>query len=212
MQPSDRSTSLARIRQPDALGPLHVVMIALVGATVGGTCLLLSAAESHRLIDGAIAWKEESPLRAVVQLLCLRYEFATIHAGAVKNYIFGIGTGLALAALGIATWAGGRLGRDEDQAGLAAAPLVPSTPIEKLRHSRHLVPLLAAQLTALLYLLWSFTSSRWSAAPELAVGASILLSTCFLWSLCLGCGLGPAAARVCTRIIVVITACTECSP
>ena len=27
-----------------------------------------------------------------------------------------------------------------------------------------------------LYLLWSFASSRWSSAPELAIGASILVS------------------------------------
>ncbi|MFQ5590273.1 MAG: hypothetical protein ACE5HE_03825 [Phycisphaerae bacterium] len=80
---------LARI--PDAITPLHTVFICLVASVCVAGMLLLSAAESSTLVDGAVEWQVESPLRAVVQLLCLNYEVATIHAGTIKNCALGVG-------------------------------------------------------------------------------------------------------------------------
>ncbi|MEK7710779.1 MAG: hypothetical protein AAB341_02690, partial [Planctomycetota bacterium] len=94
--------NLIRIREPNALRPLDVVLIFAVTMTVAGGFLLLSAAESLTLVDGAVEWQTESPLRAVVQLLCLNYRFPTINAGDVKGYILGIGAGLAVLAIAIA--------------------------------------------------------------------------------------------------------------
>ena len=91
------------------LGPLQVALILLVGGVVGGGCLLLSAAESVTQIDGALAWQEESLLRAVVRLLCLDYRFPTIHPGDVKMFILAVGAGVGLIAFAI---------------GLASQPLV----------------------------------------------------------------------------------------
>jgi len=71
-------------------------------------------------------------------------------------------------------------------------------------------PLRAAQVLAVLYLVWSFASSRESAAPELAIGGSILLTTHFLWSFAIGNGLNAAAARIVCRYVVAITAITAC--
>ncbi len=96
---------LIRIGDPNALRPLHVVMIFLVSMTVAGGFLLLSAAESTTLVDGAVEWYAESPLRAVVQLLCLNYQFPTINAGEVKGFILAIGAGLAVLSLGVAVLA-----------------------------------------------------------------------------------------------------------
>ncbi len=194
---------LIRIGDPNALRPLHVVMIFLVSMTVAGGFLLLSAAESTTLVDGAIEWHAESPLRAVVQLLCLNYQFPTINAGEVKGFILGIGAGLAVLSLGVAVLASAPAGEGEtvaakdegEQFDLPAPPLRPQIP-----------SLPAAQLLVVLYLLWSFAGSRWSSAPPLAIGGSILLTLQFLWALGLGLGLNPRAARIVAQVILLLTA------
>ncbi|MBU0718249.1 MAG: O-antigen ligase family protein [Planctomycetes bacterium] len=202
--------AIIRIRDPNAIGPLAVVLIVLVAFTVAGGSWFLSAAESKVLVDGAVEWQAESPLRAVVHLLCLGYQFPTIHAGAVKGYLFGIGAGLAVIAWSIATVAGARRGDsligDEASAPSFTAPAGSGDAADRRKLS--VAPLLAAQASMGLYLLWSFASSRWSAAPPLAVGASLLLATQLLWAFTLGNGLNPPAAKVASRLIVVISSVT----
>lgn len=198
--------------RPTSIRPLQVVLIILVSATVAGSCWLLSAAESTRLVDGAVEWSQESPLRAVVQLLCLNYRWPTVYAGEVKIYVLGIGAGLATLALGIAILARSRgpkgvanpisesetTGNPEGRADVSGRPKF------------HMEPLRAAQVLAVLYLVWSFASSRESAAPELAIGGSILLTTHFLWCFAIGNGLNAAAARIVCRFVVAVTAITAC--
>ncbi len=69
-------------------------------------------------------------------------------------------------------------------------------------------PLFAAQVLFVLYVLWSFASARWSRAPELAVGGSILLTIQLSWALCVGYGLSSVAARLASRALVAIMAVT----
>ncbi len=201
--------NVIRIREPDALRPLHVVMLCLVTITVGGGSLLLSAAESKTLIDGAVEWRTESPLRAAVELLCLLYQFPTVHAGAVKIYILGMGSFLAILTLSVAVGFGGRAGEEESTADDVAAAPGESTQPDQTSPRRHIAPLVAAQVLVGLYLLWSFASGRWSAAPKLAVGGSILLTIHFLWAFGIGQGLSPAAARIASRIIIGVAAVTS---
>lgn len=179
------------------LQPLNVVMIFLASAVLAGGFLLLSAAESMSLVDGAVEWTAESPLRAVVQLLCLDYRFATINAGDVKGYILGIGAGAALLVLSVAVLAGG-----------VGADPVETRPVVKVSRRRHLSPLISAQILVVLYVLWSFASSRWSPSPRISVGASILLGIGVLWALCLAQGLTPRAASIAGRVLVVVTGVT----
>jgi len=193
--------NVIRIGERDALRPLHVVMIFLVSMTLAGGFLLISAAESSTLVDGAVEWHVESPLRAVVQLLCLNYQLPTINAGEIKGYILGIGAALALFAVSIAVLARRPGGEEETGAiehdGDSSEPRRPQ-----------IAPLLAAQFLVALYLLWSFASSRWSSAPQLAVGGSILLTIQFLWAFALGIGLSPRAARIVSLTVVLVTAAT----
>jgi len=177
-------------------------MIVLAGAVLAGGFLLLSAAESTTLVDGAVEWHAESPLRAVVQLLCLNYRVPTINAGEIKGYLLGMGAGLGLIALGIAGLA--RPAVPGDAPGAEAAPLAALERPTKL----HLPPLLAAQLLALLYVLWSFASSRWSAAPRLSIGGSVLLAMGFLWAFSLACALNTRAAELVSRVLMVVTGVT----
>ncbi len=192
---------LIRIGEQDDLRPLHVVMIFLVSMTVTGGFLLLSAAESVTLVDGAIEWHIESPLRAVVQLLCLNYQFPTINAGEIKGYLLGIGAALAILSVSIALLARKPGGEEE----VDATELDGDAP--SLRHPQ-IAPLQVAQFLVALYLLWSFASSRWSSAPQLAIGGSILLTIQFLWSFALGVGLSPRAARIVSHVVVCVTAIT----
>ena len=202
-----RSMSIIRIRDRGTLSPLEVVMICLVAVTVAGGSWFLSAAESKTLVDGAVEWQVESPLRAVVQLLCLDYQFPTIHAGAVKIYILGIGAGLAVLALSIALVAGARgEAPGEESPATSPPPSAPETGV--VRPKPHAAPLLAAQVLIAMFLLWSFASSRWSAAPELAIGGSVLLAIHFLWAFALGTGLGSTAVRIASRIIIAVAAVT----
>jgi len=197
-------------RPDDVIKPLHVVMIVLVGLTLTGSSMLLSAVEPSILVDGAIEWHEESPLRAVVQTLCLNYQVPTIYAGTVKNYILGIGAGLAILCFTIAIGATKRngeaiAGRDAELPGLPeTAGAEPAQTHPKV----HTAPLIAAQALVGLYLLWSFASYRWSSAPELALGASTLLTIQFLWAFGIGNSLGPSAARIACQLFVGITAIT----
>jgi len=193
-------------QEPAAIRPLQVVLISLVTAAVAGSSWLLSAPESTTLVDGAVEWNQESPLRAVVQLLCLNYGWPTLHAGTVKMYILGMGSGLAMLALSIAIAMGPRSVAEEG--GFAADESAEAQRIPATRQKRHVAPLLAAQVMVGLYLLWSFASSRVSAAPELAIGGSVLLTIHFLWSFAIGNGLNPRAARMACGLLVAVTAVT----
>ncbi len=188
-------------RERDVLRPLNVVMIFIVTLTLAGGFLLLSAAETETLVDGAIAWHAESPLRAVVQLLCLNYQFPTINPGEIKGFMLSMGAGLAVLAVSIAL-----LAREPGREG--AADAIDAVIDSPSRKPPQIAPLLAAQFLIALYLLWSFASSRWSSAPQLAVGGSILVTIQVLWAFGIGVGLNPRAARIVAQIIVGLTALT----
>lgn len=196
--------NILRIRDSNTIRPLDVVLICIVVMTVAGGALLLSAAEPTAPVDGAIEWHAESPLRALVELLCLNYQVPTNYAGDIKNFILAIGAGLAAIAVSIAIAAGSRTrdeGVDDDDITLSSATSA-AEQTEQLSSKVHVAPLVAAQVLVVLYLLWSFASSRWSLAPELAIGGSILLAIHFLWALALGNGLSPLAGRLATRAVV----------
>ena len=194
-----------------AIGPLQAVMIVLVGVTVAGSSLLLSAASSTSLVDGAIEWNMESPLRAIVQLLCLNYAFPTTYAGDVKMYVLGIGAGLSALALSIAISVGSRVREADSPPNASFAGPSSTTPPDKnaAPEKTHVAPLIAAQVLVVLYLLWSFASSRWSAAADLAIGGSLLLVIQFLWAFCIGHGLNPRAARVAAKVVIGVTTVTS---
>ncbi len=202
--------SIAPQREADHLRPLHVVMIFLVGIIVIGGSLLLSAAQSTALVDGAVEWQEESPLRAVVQLLCLRYRYPTLHAGEVKGFVLAVGAGLSMIVLGIGLAARPRTAAAGPAQDLPddASVLAGATATTASSPSGLASPLRVAQVLIGLYLLWSFASARWSAAPHLAIGGSVLLSIQFLWAFGIGSGLSPLAARITSRIIAVAAAVT----
>ncbi len=201
---------LLRVAGPAPLQPLHVVLIALIAVAVGGGLMLLSTREPTGVVDGAIDWKEESWLRAVVKLLCLNYQMATLDNVAIKDYVLGIAAGLALLAVGIAVATRSRTEDEETLTHAVGLAQPGGAPLIDRNHTQrtHIAPLVAAQVLLALYLLWSFASSRWSLAPDLSVGASILLAIYLLWALALGIGLGAKAAVAASRIVIILTVIT----
>ena len=197
-----------RIREGVRLQAYQVVLIVLAALVVAGSCLLLSATESTELVDGAREWQVGSPLRAVVALLCLDYRWPTLHPGAVKVLVLNLGAGLVLAALTLAVALRGRA-VDDDPEGTEEVALSgedEAAPVEPRK--AHIAPFWAAQVLVILYLLWSLASSRWSAAPELAIGGTILLALQFAWALGLGHGLSARGAQLTGRAVVLVTVLT----
>ncbi|MBI4717953.1 MAG: O-antigen ligase family protein [Planctomycetes bacterium] len=201
-------------RDSQALTPLSAVTVGLVILVVGGGFLLLSARESPP-IDGAVEWGQESPLRAVVQLLCLNYRFPTLNAGDVKGYLLGLGAGLSLMALAVASLSRtpGAGGDDSDiSASLAAGNGFPAGGVgvgpAASSWARLLHPWVGALAATGLYLLWSFASCRWSPAPDMALGGSLLLAIQLLWSAGLALGLTRRAACIAARAVITITGIT----
>ena len=148
--------ALAPGQEGEPIRPLHVVMICLVVATVAGGMLLLSAARPVGRVDGAVEWQEGSLLHAVVELLCLNHQWPTDYASAVKGLMLGMGTGLALLVLAVATVVGPRAGQAYSDEQLSSAETLDSNGSSPLGQRKgHVAPLVAAQMLALLYLLWS---------------------------------------------------------
>lgn len=187
-----------------SLDRLSAVMIVVVSLTLAGGFLLLSAAESLTLVDGAVEWQAESPLRAVVQLLCLNYQFPTIHAGDVKGFVLGTGTAVAMVALGLAM-----IDRARNPLESAECPPAADYAPSVVEEHRRFPPLVAAQFLALLYLLWSFASVRWSQAPDISVAGSALLAIQLFWSIALAQSISTQGVRYAIRTLLVITSITS---
>jgi len=204
--------SVTRIWNPDSYKPMHVVMIVLVIATLSGAFTLLSVPESTRLVDGAREWSENSPLRSVVRILCLDYAYPTYYADSVKTFVFGIAAALAVLAVAVAIWLGEAPGEARAEGDILATD-ADEGPDSAEGHGasaakRHIPPLLAAQLLAGLFVLWSFASTTWSGAPALAYGASVLVAIHFLWAFSLGNTLNRIAARAAANALLVVSALT----
>lgn len=193
--------------QTSTLQPVHVTLLVVLTITLGACFLLLSAARSIELVDGAVPWHEESLLRAIVQTLCLGYRFPTIHAGDVKVYFFAVGTGFAALVLTIATAVRGHAAEAVIEAGSPEDETAPPTLIRE-GQTVHRAPLIAAQLLLTLLVLWSFAGSRWSAAADVTIGGSILLAGFVIWALVLGNGFNARAACIAGRIIIGLTTLT----
>ncbi len=197
--------NVIRLPESNYLRPLHVFMLALLVVAVAGGLWLLSAAESTTLPDGAIEWHQESLLRAVVTILCLNYQFPTLYAGDVKVYILSLACGLSLLAMSVSLIAG------KQDSPTTASSLENCQPDQSSQSpKKHISPLAAAQLLGAMFVLWSFCSSRWSAAPDWALGGSLLIAIPFFWSLVLGNALNKYAARIACGIVIILGAITAC--
>ena len=90
--------AVIRVVDPDAVRPVHAVMLCLLAVTLAGSCLLTSGPQAT--LEGAKDWQEESPLRAIVHVLNLNYTQTTAQGVAVKSLVLGLGAALAALVCG----------------------------------------------------------------------------------------------------------------
>lgn len=201
---------VTRYWDPDAIRIPHAVMIILAGAMLAGAFLLLSVPESTALVDGAVAWQPNSALRAVVQLLCLNYDFPARHADAIKSLVMALFTGAAMIVVGLVLTV--RPIRGEEV--LDTDVMLPSTDDasgdDGLRATttaqrKQISPLIAAQMMAGLFLVWMLIRSVTTPFWPLALGATALTATHLLWAASLGLSLTRAAARWAVWALIVVT-------
>ena len=201
--------SITRILETDEIGPREVVFVILVCAVVAGSCLLTSGPNPGVLPDGAVDWSPNSWLRAVVGVLDLNYSQTTARGIAIKSFVFGMGSALALALLG-----GSLLIRPHSGEELTADDRIVSettnqpAPVPKTLARAQIDPRLGAQVLAGMLLVYSAIGTQWAQSPELALGGTLLLGTGLAWAFALGSGLKPRSASVCGSGIVVALAIT----
>ena len=202
--------TVIRLSDPDQTKPVHVVMACLVVATLAGSCLLTSGPQQSILHDGAIEWGPDSPLRALVEVLNLRFAQTTAKGIAIKSMVFAAGASLAMLTLAFALGVRPRAG-DESSAG--DIPDLENgeraTTAQPGKHAKiHIPSLAAAQFLMLAFGLWSLAGVAWSQAPGFALGGAILLAIALIWSFALGLGLNRAAARACCCGLAVVSVLT----
>ena len=197
--------SVVRVVNRDAVRPVHVVMVCLLGATLAGNCLLTCG--PNALLEGATDWAEESGLRAIVHVLNLNYTQTTALGVEIKSLVFGIGAALGAIVFGLMLAV-----RPPSQEETAAEDTVleesTEQPVAGGIIRRPIPPLAAAQVLAALYVLWSFASCKWSTAPDLALGGSTLLAFGVVWALVVGRCLNRRTATVGGCVLVVVCAAT----
>ncbi|KAB2944956.1 MAG: O-antigen ligase family protein [Phycisphaerae bacterium] len=224
----DRAQALlTRTWDPDAVRPLHVVMIVLVVAMLCGGFLLLSVPESVELVDGARAWGANSLLRSVVQLLCLNYEAPARHADAIKSFCLMFFTAAALICVSVVLASRRSPDAEEVAAPAAAAPVLPpgDTPAQESAASdaekdqpaarRNIAPLIAAHITGGLFVAWllirALTTSAASpgggasSAISLALAAAAVSGVGLLWSFALSASLTRSAARLAVGGLMIVS-------
>ncbi|NOT02341.1 MAG: O-antigen ligase family protein, partial [Phycisphaerales bacterium] len=200
--------NVVRVVNADAVKPLHVVLVCLLGATLVGNCLLTSGPMAT--IEGAKDWSEESVLRAIVHVLNLSYTQTTPLGVEIKTLAFGMGIAAAAIAAGVALIVRPPASDEVDPTDeIINAEGSAGTTTHRLGMAkRQLRPVPTAQAMLLLYLAWSFGSVMWSDAPELAVGGSMWLAMGVVWALVLGRGLGRSAAQAGALVLVGVCAVT----
>lgn len=216
--------NVTRYWNPDAIRPVHVVMIALACAMLAGGFLLVSVPETQELVDGARPWGENSLLRSVVQLLCLNYEYPARHGDAVKGFCLMFFSGAALLVVGVVLATRPRVGEEVLETDIAL-PSQDADASEEQTDGKpkrtQIAPLIAAQMMAGIYLLWMLLRSlSGSSAPTnmpagtgaassvgtlMALGATAVTAASLLWSFSLGATLTRAAARLLIRGVILIS-------
>lgn len=202
--------SIIRIRDPDEIRPVHVVMLAVVVLGVAANCWLTSASQPAFLPDGAREWREDSLLLAVVELFNLNYSQPTPLGVAIKTLATMTAAGIGVLIAGISI-----LSRSRDENQIDATDTVidirsaadretaDGAPIKK-----HINPVHAAQLLLGAAVVWAAASVLWSPSPDFALNESILFAAQVSWAFALYVTLNRKMARYAMHILIVILALT----
>ena len=202
--------SITRIINPNEIKPVHVAMLGLVILALFGNCLLTSAGKPNILPDGAVDWSPDSILLALVEILDLNYSQPTPNGIAIKSLVQGVagGVGILIAGLGIFALSRSQDVTDVSDTCINIDELAGSTEARKGISKRQLNPIYTAQVSLMLFTIWSFASILWSHAPDFSYSGSVLLATQIVWPFALAYGLNRRAATLSAYIMVLVLTMT----
>ena len=201
--------SIIRIRDPDELRPVHVVMLVVLVFGLCANCWLTSAAKPSFVPAGAREWRSDSLLLAVVELLNLNYSQPTPLGVAIKTLATMTAAAVGMVVVGIIVVQRAR-GADRLEAtdtviDLSDAAVVPGG---ARRAGQHIDPIGAAQILLGLGVVWSLLSVLWSASPDFALHAAILRAGATAWAFVLAVTLNRTAVRYAVQVLVAVLAVT----
>jgi O-antigen ligase len=147
-------------------------------------------------------WADGSWLKPLVDLLSLNYTQPTLRGVEIKSLIFRLGACAAMVVAAVA-WL----------ARLAAPIFYRESPLEQpgpspARLSQQLSLATTAQLLLVGYVVWAGLAVGWSSAPRQAAGYAGTMLFWAMWSVVLGCRLGPRGARIAGGLLVAAMAMT----
>lgn len=159
--------------------PYQRWLVVMVIATVGATCLLVSA--GHGAKEGTLAWGPNSLLRVLVEMLNFNYAFPTPRGNDVKWLAQGLGAAAAVMTAGVLWYV--RTGRRREDSDAALATESAQRANRSLRERIGLCG--AAQLAMLAFGLWAVLSYRWAHWPAVAMGEGLRNLFVIVWAVAL---------------------------
>ncbi|NLX13100.1 MAG: O-antigen ligase family protein [Phycisphaerales bacterium] len=184
-------------------GTLERFIVAILAVTLAATCFLISA--GHGVKQGYQAWRSDSVLRILVELLNFNYQYPTLRGVEIKWLAQGLGAAAIILAVTLAWFSRSR--RDEGEQDIASEDAIPpATHVEK--RSWMLTPPAAAALALAGFAGWSILSYYWSVWPEASFLNGLQLSFAVLWAIVLSRTLTRTSVHWASLAIVLILAAT----
>lgn len=200
---------IIRIRDPDEIRPVHVVMLVVATLALAANCWLTSAAKPTVLPDGAKEWRADSLMLAVVELLNLNYAQPTPKGVAVKSLATtcAAGIGVLIAGVVIAARSGG-LDRVEQSDTVIDLGQQAGDRQTAKDSKKHIDPVAAGQLMLAVTVSWALASALWSPTPGFALNAAILFAAQAAWAFALSVVVNRRMATYIAYLLIAIVAVT----
>jgi O-antigen ligase len=198
LNPESLSARLLPDDSPQRISTPELVMLVVVGLTLAGNCLLVSAGEGVEA--GHQAWRPGSVLRVVTELMTLNHQYPTARGVEIKWFIQGLGAAAALVVACAAWFLRSR--REQEEVG--PWPVAPS----KKGAMAALSPTAGAQMAMTLFALWCVASAFWSPWPAGSFGEGLRELMTVVYAIAIGRTLSRAAAARAAQVLLGVLAVT----
>lgn len=178
-------------------------MLVLIALSLTGCCLLISSGQGGEA--GHRAWRQNSVLRVITELMTLNYQYPTPRGTAVKWLAQDLGAAAVLMAASIGWFLRSR--REEDVPPTGGEPRS-NTGAGIAGFFSSLTLTTAAQMAMLLFAGWAILSSLWAVWPEAARGEGFRQLIVVAWAVVLGRTLSAAGARRAAAIVIIVLSVT----
>ncbi len=180
---------------------LERCLVAILAVALAATCGLISA--GHGVKQGYRAWKSDSVLRIIVELLNFNYQYPTIRGVEIKWLVQGLAAAAALSAVTIAWFNRSRRLEQDSELDIPQA----EAPRPEKR-SWLLTPPAATGLALAGFAGWAILSSSWSPWPEASFHSGLQLFFTVIWAIILSRTLTRTSVHWAVLAIVLVLAAT----